>query len=256
MSVFKLFERVFIVGRGGWGGLPSLSAGQSCNVFLLDGGEELALVDAGVPESVDDVLSNIASLSFDPSKVRKLLLTHSHWDHSAALADWERRLALTAFGHSLAKETMEGGPGIYDPDYRPSGHVKATVHQPVHEGDLVEVGDLSVRVLAAPGHTPDSLAFQTETAKNRVLFSGDTAIGDQPSGEGIIGWIDGHWHSNLTDYHRSLLRLREADADFMFPGHGISSDGQQQVTRSLNHCLERLERLGSIPQLSSMMPVG
>ena len=43
---------------------------------------------------------------------------------------------------------------------------------PIHEGDVIDLGDRPLRIIDIPGHTPGSIAIIDE--KNRVLVSGDS----------------------------------------------------------------------------------
>jgi glyoxylase-like metal-dependent hydrolase (beta-lactamase superfamily II) len=251
-ALMRVQQDVYVVGRGDWGGYQPLSTGCSCNVFLLDGGDELALIDVGMPEGVDDVLRNIRTLGFDPARIAKVFLTHSHWDHAAGLAEILRATGATAFGHALARETMAGGAGIYVPEYRPSPHQAAEVAA-VAEGDVIAVGRHRLAVLGIPGHTPDSLAFTLPMMHGLGCFSGDTAIGDQPTGDGIIGWISWNWRSHLPQFRDSLQRLRVLAPASLFPGHGRSHLTQEECARSLDHCVDRLEKLMAIPALGTML---
>ena len=85
----KITEQVYAVG-GGHAGL-GISNAYDCNVFLIDGGSELALIDAGCGYDVEPILGNIRSAGFEPTRVRRLLLTHAHADHcgGAAAGGWQ-----------------------------------------------------------------------------------------------------------------------------------------------------------------------
>ncbi len=251
-ALMPVQQDVYVVGRGSWGGLAPLSTGCSCNVFLLDGGDELALVDVGMPEGVDDVIRNVRTLGFDPARITKLFLTHSHWDHAAGLAEMRRATGATAYGHPLAKETMAGKPGIYVPEYHPSPHQPTEV-QAIDEGDVIAVGRHRLAVLGIPGHTPDCLAFTFAMAHGLGCFSGDTAIGDQPTGEGVIGWISWNWRSQLQQFHDSLVRLRTLAPASMFPGHGRCHLTPGDCARSMDHCVSRLDQLMAIPNVETMI---
>ena len=67
-----------------------------------------------------------------------MLLTHHHLDHSE--------------GARAFAEAAGCGVRALDPAYRLGG-------EGLHDGDVVAVGDLEIRVVATPGHTADSLSF-------------------------------------------------------------------------------------------------
>jgi len=87
----RLAEGVYIVG-GGRNGL-GISNDYDCNVYLLNGGEEMALIDAGVGLDTDKIISNISSEEVDPAKIRYILLTHGHADHSGGSKQLRDRLS-------------------------------------------------------------------------------------------------------------------------------------------------------------------
>jgi len=250
----QLTDRVHLVGRSDWGGLPPLCAGFSCNVFLLDASSELALIDTGMPEGVEDIFSNIRRAGFDSARITKILITHAHWDHTASTAEMLKRIpAARVYGHPLTRATLAGEEGIYMPEYRPP-QAPATVHHLLNEGDSLAVGDMKLQVLHTPGHTPDGLVFLFDTPAGRHAFTGDTAIGDQPNGRGVVGWFEWVWKSNLTDYIASMQRIRNLNLSAFFPGHGNSHLSRDPVQKSLDNCLARLMQLRNIPDLGTMMP--
>ena len=73
-------ERISVVG-GGASGL-GISHPLDPNVYLLSGGEELALVDAGAGRGEDRILDNVRSLGYEPGQIKHIFLTHAHADHA------------------------------------------------------------------------------------------------------------------------------------------------------------------------------
>ena len=258
---FHVTGNVYVVGCSSWNGLRRLTRGEgSANVFLLDGGSETALIDTGATAGCQDLLANISSLGIDLKKIRKILLTHSHFDHCDATAELLKTLDCTVFGHALARETLAGRQGIYQADYNYARSPPAPVHELVREGDTIRVGEVQLRVIEVPGHTPDGVAFifdlpPSDTGGGVGAFTGDTAIGDQAGAKGVIGWIDARWNTKLSDFKKSLERLRALELSAFFPGHGFAHLGRDDVRTSMDNCLWRLDLLMSIPHLGTMTPV-
>ncbi|MGX6449948.1 MBL fold metallo-hydrolase, partial [Patulibacter sp. S7RM1-6] len=69
----RLTPRVHLVASATHG---TVTSPWDCHVYLLDGGDELALVDAGAGLAPDALLANVAAAGHDPARVRHLLLTH------------------------------------------------------------------------------------------------------------------------------------------------------------------------------------
>ena len=71
-----------------------LTDDYDCHVYLLDGGDEHALVDAGGGRDPDAIVRLIAADGLDPRRVRTCFLTHAHADHAAGAAGLRERLGL------------------------------------------------------------------------------------------------------------------------------------------------------------------
>jgi hydroxyacylglutathione hydrolase len=96
-------------------------------------------------------------------------------------------------------------------------------HQPVSEGDRIDVGSMTVQTLSTPGHTPSHLSFLLWSEKApRALFSGGSLL------YGAVGRTD-LVSPDLTEalahaQHQSALRLAALpDAVELYPTHGFGS---------------------------------
>ena len=83
-----------------------------------------------------------------------LFITHSHGDHIAYMDEY-----------------VDAFPNLVTMIYKDSENkVESTLKRPVKHGDIVTVGQLSLKVLHTPGHYPDSVCYLLED----ILFTGDT----------------------------------------------------------------------------------
>src|SRR3989475_8431372 len=104
----KLIERVCLVGSGRLG--VSLSNELDCHVYLVDGGKEAALIDAGAGVATAEILAYAAAHGFPPDRIRHLLLTHGHADHAGGTASFRRHLAqLRVYAHPIVARYLRGG---------------------------------------------------------------------------------------------------------------------------------------------------
>src|SRR5690348_13107943 len=86
-SSLKIAKDIYLVG----GGDIRLSSRYDCHVYLVDGGRERCLIDAGSGLGTDEILSNIESDGFDVKKdIDKILLTHAHSDHGGGAGSMKR----------------------------------------------------------------------------------------------------------------------------------------------------------------------
>ena len=121
-------------------------------MFLLEGSEKALLLDTGF--GTGDLCRLISSLTKKPLM---LVLSHSDRDHVGGCAQFEGDVFL----HPAEFERfLENAPK------------NRLSLKPLWEGDTIELGGWSLKVLHLPGHTPGSIMLLDE--KRGVLFSGDS----------------------------------------------------------------------------------
>jgi len=82
---------------------------------------------------------------------------------------------------------------------------------------VVEVGELRLRTIHTPGHTPGSMCFWVEGTP--VLFTGDTLF---PGGPGNTGLEGGDFPTIIESIERRLFAPFGAET-LILPGHGLDS---------------------------------
>ena len=233
----RLTEHVYLVGGGllGFG----LSDDFDSHVYLIDGGSEMALVDAGAGITIEPILRNIQFDGLDPGRLRHILLTHAHADHAGACRAWRDRLGVDVAASEEAGEYLRDGDeekvslaiarqgGFYPADY--VYHACPVAHT-LREGDVFRVGNLAVRAFETPGHCSGMLSYLLDDAGRQVLFTGDTVFHD---GKVLISNL---WDCDLRQYVKSIEKLAEVPADVMLPGHlAISlSDGGRHIRKAFS----------------------
>lgn len=245
------------VGRGRWGGLPALTKDGDCNIFLLKGKAFDVLVDCGCSGPVSGLEDNIRRAGSDPSRVREIWMTHSHYDHFAGADWWTRRHPRTVCRLShiaadfLARKNYQL-LGVFHPV--PPADFKAPQRlRTFRDGDRLHCSPVSLTVEERPGHTPDAVCFRGVIDGVKALFTGDVAFGDQHGAKGRLGWIDGYWLSNIPAYRETLAQLAKRPPDLLLPGHGLPHAGAS-AKRSLANCLRRIEALVSSEHVAFMGP--
>ncbi len=167
---------------------------------------EAAIIDPA-PESAEKIDRILEKLNLTP---KKILLTHSHWDHIADTPAVKSRYNILIWVHekdapNLRKLGADGLPVFSSmPSIEPDNFFQ--------EGDKIPVGNLRFKVIHTPGHTPGGVCFYEES--EGVLFSGDTLF------KGSIGNLS-FPTSNPGDMWRSLDKLKDLPPETkVFPGHG------------------------------------
>ncbi|MEK8130091.1 MBL fold metallo-hydrolase [Paenibacillus filicis] len=192
------------------------------NVYLIDEGEELTLIDAGISVSGKGILETSASLG---KPITRIVLTHPHSDHIGALDMLKRELPdakvyLSRRDAKLLNGDLAMEPGEPDTPVRGSlpKNVRTRPDVLLQDGDRVG----SLLALAAPGHTPGSMAFYDQRSGH--LIAGDAMQvrgGIAVSGQWVPwfpfpAWATWHKHSALE----SVRRLRALNPTLLAVGHG------------------------------------
>lgn len=186
------------------------------NSYLLDCGDQTALVIDPGPPLERHARALIDAAASQRLTIRHIVLTHGHPDHSAAAA-------------RLASVT---GARVYA---HPASKIAHDVDLPL-EGELV-AGALKLRTIDAPGHTFDHAIFYLEL--ERALFTGDTILGE---GTTVIAPPGGA----MRPYMQTLARLAGefAAAQTIYGGHGpVIDDAQAKIAEYIAHRKMREEQI-------------
>ncbi|MDN3507226.1 MAG: MBL fold metallo-hydrolase [Simkaniaceae bacterium] len=125
-----------------------------------------AIIDA--PQgSAQQLIDRVKELGLE---VEYLLLTHSHWDHTADAEVLKRELNIPLYVHKLDAKNVEE-PG-YDGLPLLIEIPKAKVDHFLEEGQSLKLGELTIQVLHTPGHSPGGVCFYLK--EQNTLISGDT----------------------------------------------------------------------------------
>ncbi len=128
--------------------------------------------------------------------VRRVLTTHGHWDHIQAV-------------EAVREAGIDVGVADEDAKMLPSYDFV------IGDGDVIEVGDLRLRAIHTPGHTPGSTCFLLDS---RHLFTGDTLFPGGP----------GNTQKDPVRFERIISSIRERlfnlpDETVVYPGHGLDT---------------------------------
>lgn len=132
------------------------------NVFLLDSGNGLIAVDAG--NDLDAVVKEMETIGVDPGKVEVVLLTHADPDHTAAVTAFKNATVYL----SAQEEQMINGT---TKRFFMFGNKLDTPYSLLKDNQVLTYGDLEIRCIATPGHTPGSMSY---LVNDRYLFTGDS----------------------------------------------------------------------------------
>ena len=195
----------------------------NCAVLWTHGLPEAWVIDPG--EDADMILEALRQRELTLSRI---ILTHGHIDHIAALNDLTRVFPGVPVHMHAADAEWAFGPINRLPPYLTIQQRPATL-QAVDEGDMIVTGNLQARVLHTPGHTPGCICLSLEN--ERMLFTGDTLFAGSVGRTDLPG-------GNSRLLGNSLKRLAALPGDLkVIPGHGPETTiaTERRVNPFLSH---------------------
>lgn len=199
------------------------------SMFLLVGDEQAMLIDTGV--GIGDLKGFVRTVTDKPLMV---CYTHDHVDHVGGagafeygfvhpndMVDFDKGggIGLSVEGRRRYIEYIaEREKGVYpynlDEDLTEWGP-RPTLY-PLIDGQVIDLGNRKVTVVACPGHTPGSITFLDENS--RTLFLGDACNCNLLLGTGQRG---SHRFTSLEKALFYLKRLHnmQSQYDRYFNGH-------------------------------------
>ena len=203
------------------------------NGYVLEDRDGLALVDCGW--KADDVLAalheGLNTLGHKLADVRRVLITHHHFDHYGLAAtllragvpellmsalDWERAQSIAA---SHAERERQADRWLMRNGFTPEpiDEQFSSRWEVIEPTRLIGDGETAGRLtaLATPGHSPGHLCY-VDGASGRVL-TGDHVL--DPITPHIGLWRDGDGDP-MGDYLQSLANVRGRGPQGALPAHG------------------------------------
>jgi glyoxylase-like metal-dependent hydrolase (beta-lactamase superfamily II) len=181
----------------------NLYTGPGTNTYLI-GTEDVAVIDPG-PDDSEEHLDTVAAAG--NGRIRWILVTHTHPDHSPGAAGLKQRTGAKVLGF----DERDG----FVPD------------ESLGEGDSIEGTGFRLVALHTPGHASNHLCYHLDG--ERLLFSGDHIMSGSTV---VIAPPDG----DMRAYLDALVRLKQVELLGVAPGHGpFIEDGHAKIDEYLAH---------------------
>ena len=191
--------------------------GINGNVYLVEDGENLTLIDTGLPRNDKKIIKYIESIGHKSNDVKTIVITHFHIDHVGSLKKIKATTGAKVAAHEVEAEIISGKKTAPKPKNLLIKALTALVKAAPVEVDLLlkdndKVGRLTV--IYTPGHSEGSIALFD--AERKVMFVGDTV-------RYIGGKIEGPPERFTLDPQKakeSIGHLSSFDFDILLSGHG------------------------------------
>lgn len=213
--LYMLFNRLAPLPTGQTAeNVMALRTGQ-VNCYLLGHPGGWIAFDAGF--SLPILRRELAKLAIDPASVTNLFLTHSDFDHAGGVPLFSNaEVFLSADELPLAEGRLRRKLFVRN-------RLDCESPRLLRDGEAVEIGDIRVKSITTPGHTPGSMSYMVEgVSDGSLLFTGDAFR--------ILKGRAQPNHSFITmspgESLRSIRKLAELEGiEAVFTGHrGMSRD--------------------------------
>jgi len=191
---------------------------ENCFLVSPQGGDRAVIVDPG-----DEAPRLLAAIEDAGVTLDAILLTHTHFDHTGAVAPVARATGAPVYCPRLEVPVLQDimafvpWPGFgpfesWDPE------------ETIEGGETLELAGMTFDVLFTPGHSPGHVTYAVRG--EQALFSGDVLF------EGSVGRIDLPGGDGPTLMRSIALLLERFDDETrVYPGHmGITTLGAERAT--------------------------
>jgi hydroxyacylglutathione hydrolase len=141
-------------------------------------------------------------------RIKYIVNTHSHVDHVMGNKKMKELTGAEIVIHEAEAPYLRGVPDqmttMFGAEPSPPADVK------VRDNDVITVGDVSLKVLHTPGHSPGAICLHTDG----LVFTGDTLF---VGGVGRTDLQGGSWETLASSIRNKLFTL--PDATVVLPGH-------------------------------------
>lgn len=213
---------------------------RGCNVYLLDSGKELTLIDTGLKGQGEKIEAQLQEAGFSLSQLRYIILTHAHRDHMGSANEVATRAVARVLAH-------EGEiPYLEQTETLPVSSVMGMLFTWLEKKFLPKVPPCLVdkglndkesldileglQVIYTPGHTPGTISlYQPE---RKILFCGDTLFNQNPAtGKKGLRLPISLFTADKKDALESVKTLSTFPIQTIFFGHGdpILENGRERI---------------------------
>ena len=203
---FRIIGNVFGVG------------GYDLSAFLITSDEGHILINTGLEDSAKMIRDNMASLGFRIEDIAILLTQQAHWDHTAALAEI-KEISGAEMWATLGDAPVLNDGGVSDPHFGGrESFAPIEVDKIIRDGEIIELGDIRLKVHVHPGHTEGSSSYSMVVNENnrdyKVLIAN---MGTINAGKKLT--VDPTYLGVSEDFAETYRRQKAIDVDVWVAAH-------------------------------------
>ncbi|MGB8253496.1 MAG: ribonuclease J [Anaerolineaceae bacterium] len=182
------------------------------NMLAYEYGEEILVVDAGLmfPENdmlgIDYIIPDFNYLVRNKKKVRGIVITHGHEDHTGAITHLLEQVNVPIYATPLTR-------GLIEVKLAKSGLIKHAQLRTVHAGESAQIGCFKVEFFHVSHSIPDSVGLGIDTPAGLIVHSGDYKFDHTP----VDSWPSDY--AKLAEFsQRGVLALLADSTNVEKPG--------------------------------------
>jgi metallo-beta-lactamase class B len=208
---FRVYGNTYYVGPHG------------LSVILITSNAGHILIDAGLSESVPQIVANIRTLGFRVEDIKLIVNSHVHFDHAGGIAELQRlsgaRVAASDWSATVLKK---GGVAADDPQYGIIRGIVPVAHvETLHDLQTFGVGTIELTAHLTPGHTPGGTSWTWKSCEASHCLDIVYADSLSPASSDAFKFTNGP--QLLEGFQRSFAFLRSAPCDILLTTHPDAS---------------------------------
>ncbi|MEK4029524.1 MBL fold metallo-hydrolase [Pseudobacillus sp. FSL P4-0506] len=235
---------------------------QIVNIHLVGNPRmrDFVLVDTGMPESANEIISVIEERFGASSRPQAIILTHGHFDHVGAVIDLVKHWEVPVYAHELEIPFLTGQKSYPEPDPTVEGGMVAKM-SPMFPNEPIDLGD-NVKPLPpdgavphmpdfkwihTPGHAPGHVSLFRE--KDRALIAGDAFVTVKQeylykvlTQEQEISGPPRYLTTDWKTAKESVIKLEALEPTVAVTGHGLPMSGEL-LTNSLQKLVKEFDQI-------------
>lgn len=195
------------------------------HAYLITEGDGLTIIDASIPGAAPKIVAQLKTAGYQPSDVKRILITHAHFDHVGGLPELARLTGAPVICSAVEKPQVSDSAPIVPPkpESIPAWQrfmvnnnqvMKPTpVARTLSDGEIMPEVFGGLQAVAAPGHSPGHTAFWQP--ERRIIIMGDVLFN--------APWMMLPFPAFTTDMAeniRSLKKIAAMDVETACFGHG------------------------------------